>query len=147
MKLSANFSLYEFTRSQTATRRQIDNTPDNQTLVNLVHLAQALQAVRSACGDRSITVSSGYRSVELNRAIGGSATSHHCKGLAADFTVSGISVADTVNIIRGAGVPYSQLIDEFSSWVHFAIHPLNESLQGEYMLARKVNGQTEYRVG
>ena len=81
-QLSTNFSLKELTRSDTAIRKGIDNTPDNEQLINLTHLSIfILQPVRDKFG--STTVNSGLRVLELNRAIGSSDTSQHRKGEAA----------------------------------------------------------------
>jgi zinc D-Ala-D-Ala carboxypeptidase len=85
MRLSENFSLEELTASETAARKGIDNTPSEEVINNLKRLAAALQEVRALLNHRAILVSSGYRSPELNQAVGGSATSDHCKGFAADF--------------------------------------------------------------
>ena len=85
IKLSPNFNLIELTKSSTAMRMGIDNTPSDLThLVNLTHLAiHILQPCRDEFG--VITVNSGYRSPDLNKAVGGSDRSQHCHGQAADF--------------------------------------------------------------
>ena len=89
MNLSKNFSLSELTKSETAIRKDIDNTPSNEVLSNLTTLCNmVLQKVRDSHG--VVTITSGYRSPELNKAIGGSTTSDHCKGCAADFEVPGL---------------------------------------------------------
>ena len=86
MKLSRNFSLQELTKSETAIRKGIQNTPSDKVISNLTTLCDmVLQKVRNSHG--AVTITSCYRSPELNKAIGGSATSDHCKGLAADFEV------------------------------------------------------------
>ena len=79
MKLSKNFSLNEMTKSQTALRRGIDNEPTNDEIDNLRILCEyVLQPVREHFG-KPVTINSGFRSKELNKAIGGSTTSDHCK--------------------------------------------------------------------
>ena len=86
MKLSANFSLNELTKSDTATRHDIDNTPTMQVIENLQDLVDnVLQPLREKFGP--IVVTSGYRSPAVNTKIGGSTTSDHCHGYAADFEV------------------------------------------------------------
>ena len=86
MRLSKNFTLSEFTRSATASRKGIDNTPSAKDIVNLQHLvSKILQPMRNALGP--IRITSGYRSPAVNRAIGGSTKSQHCKGQAADIQI------------------------------------------------------------
>ena len=85
MLLSNNFSLEEFTRSETADRLGIKNRPLFEHVLNLSYLASRMEAVRRLLGDRSITITSGYRCHRLNVAVGGSATSDHTRGLACDF--------------------------------------------------------------
>ena len=94
MKLSRNFSLRELTKSATAERSGIDNNPkDLEHLVNMTHLAiHILQPCRDEFG--VITVNSGYRSPDLNKAVGGSDKSQHCHGQAADFESYSISNPD-----------------------------------------------------
>ena len=111
MKLSKNFSLQELTKSDTAIRKDIDNTPNNPELNNLTTLCNmVLQKVRDSHG--AVTVTSGYRSPELNKAIGGSTTSDHCKGCAADFEVPGLDNKDLAKWIID-NLTFKQLILEF----------------------------------
>ena len=122
MRLSENFSLEELTASETAARKGIDNTPSEDVISNLKRLAAALQEVRALLNHRSILVSSGYRSPELNQAVGGSATSDHCKGLAADFICPSYgSPNDIVRAIAASDLSFKQVIREFDKWVHLSI--------------------------
>jgi uncharacterized protein YcbK (DUF882 family) len=122
MKLSENFSLEELTASETAARKGIDNTPSEEVINNLKRLAAALQEVRALLNHRAILVSSGYRSLELNQAVGGSATSDHCKGLAADFICPSYGTPnDIVRAIAASNLSYKQVIREFDKWVHLSI--------------------------
>lgn len=82
--LSQHFLLSEFVRSETAARQGIDNTPPPEVILNLIRLAARLERVRALLGV-PLHISSGYRCLELNRAIGSSDTSRHVRGLAADF--------------------------------------------------------------
>jgi zinc D-Ala-D-Ala carboxypeptidase len=119
MRLSENFSLEELTASETAARKGIDNTPSEEVINNLKRLAAALQEVRALLNHRAILVSSGYRSPELNQAVGGSATSDHCKGLAADFICPSYGTPnDIVRAIAASGLSFKQVIREFDRWVH-----------------------------
>ena len=123
MKLSRNFSLHELTKSETAIRKGIDNTPDDVTISNLTTLCNmVLQKVRDCHG--AVTITSAYRSSELNKAIGGSTTSDHCKGCAADFEVPGLDNKELARWIID-NLTFKQLILEFyeegnpnSGWVH-----------------------------
>ena len=153
MNLSANFSLKELTKSETATRLGIDNTPDEETIDNLKTLCdKVLQPVREHFG-KSVTVNSGYRSPELNSspAVGGSKTSDHCKGMAADIEIAGIPNAELAQWIMD-NLTYSQLILEFytrgigdSGWVHVSYDPNN--LKKQELTAVKVAGKTQYLQG
>lgn len=118
-KLSPNFTLQEFTRSRTATKKGIDNQPPSEHLPNLEKLAYALERVRTLVGG-PITVSSGYRSSNLNKAVGGSAKSAHCHGLAADIHTSAMSCRDLAKLIRDSKIVFDQVIYE-GDWVHFGL--------------------------
>ena len=84
LRISKNFALSEMVKSATAERLGVDNSPNSMHLVNLTHLAiHILQPVRDQFG--VITINSGYRSPALNAKVGGSKTSQHCNGQAADF--------------------------------------------------------------
>ena len=121
MRLSANFTLEEFTTSQEAARRGIENAPGEAALANLRRLANRLEAVRSVFG-YPIVISSGYRSPALNAAVGGAPNSAHMTGCAADLIVPGYGTPIAVcQAILGAGIPFDQLIHEFGRWVHFAV--------------------------
>ena len=120
MKLSPNFTLEELTFSQVASRKGIDNTPPPKVKDNLERLALFLEQVRKVV-NKPISISSGYRSREVNESVGGSKTSQHCEGCAADFNVKGMSPDAVVRAIVDATIPYDQVILEFDSWVHISI--------------------------
>jgi hypothetical protein len=151
MNLSANFTLKELTKSDTATRLGLDNTPDEQALENLKTLCDmVLQPVRDHFG-KSVTVNSAYRSPESNAAVGGSKTSDHCKGMAADIEIVGVANADLAQWIMD-NLEYTQLILEFytpgipdSGWVHVSYDPNN--LKKQELTATKVAGKTTYLNG
>jgi hypothetical protein len=150
MKLSTNFSLSELTKSEAATRLGLDNTPALQIIENLEALVQnILQPVRDKFGP--VVVTSGYRSPEVNKAIGGSTTSDHCKGQAADFEVLGKDNRELA-IWIAENMQFTQLILEFykpgvpdSGWVHCSFDPGN--LKRQVLTAEKVNGKTVYSTG
>lgn len=133
MKLSPHFSLIEFTRSSTAARRGIRNEPEPQALANLKRLASVLELVRERIFlGRSIHILSGYRSVALNHAVGGSepprrAWSYHIFGLAADFDPPPGMTHDELQHAIGADpeIPFDKCIEERTldgaHWIHFQI--------------------------
>jgi len=138
MNLSPNFALDELTASETAARHGIDNTPDQATIQNLTRLANALQEVRALLGNKVIIVSSGYRSPELNQKVGGSATSDHCKGLAADFICPSYGTPDEiVRAVMASAVPYKQVIREFDKWVHLSIPEEGEAPRKQALIIDK----------
>ena len=123
MKLSNNFSLSEVTRSSTAKRIGIDNAPNKEHLNNIQALIRKIvQPLRDAIGP--IRISSGYRSPSLNRAIGGSNKSQHCKGQALDlqFWEGGeMNNKKIYDWILSSGIDFDQMINEFDySWIHIS---------------------------
>ena len=151
MNLSANFNLKEMTKSDTATRLGLDNTPGEAEIESLRLLCEkVLQPVRDHFG-KSVTVNSGYRSPESNAAVGGSKTSDHCKGQAADIEIPGVPNAELAQWIMD-NCDYTQLILEFytqgipdSGWVHVSFDPSNLKMQE--LTAVKVAGKTQYLPG
>ena len=124
MKLSGHFSLAELTKSQTATRKGIDNKPTLDHIENLTELCtHVLEPTRRNFG-KPMVISSGYRSEELCEAIGSSKNSQHAKGQAADFEMFGIDNKELAKYIKN-NLVFDQLILEFynpddpsSGWVH-----------------------------
>jgi hypothetical protein len=118
------FTIEELTRSATATTRGIDNTPTPEIKANLERLVdKVLDGLREIYG-KPITVNSGYRCPELNKAVGGSKTSDHVKGFAADITGGSKQENEKIfNIIRD-NFAWTQLINERDfSWVHVSYDP------------------------
>lgn len=122
MKLSKNFSLQEMTKSQTALRRGIDNTPSPPHVTHLELLCEkVLQPLRDHF-DRPVTITSGYRSPELCVAIGSTIKSQHAKGQAADFEIPGVSNMEVAEWIAD-NLEFDQLILECftggnTGWIH-----------------------------
>lgn len=120
MKLSEHFTLAELTASDTAARRGIDNTPPAEVLPALRETAALLEQVRALLG-APITITSGYRCLELNRAIGSGDTSAHVRGRAADFTCRGFGTPlEVCRAIEASPIAFDQLIHEFGAWTHIA---------------------------
>lgn len=122
---SEHFTLEELCRSQVAVCLGIDNEPKREDIIaNLKRLAfHTLEAVRLLNDNKPITITSGYRCKELNRAVGGVATSQHQNGCAADFVVG--SAAENRRLfdkIKSSGsVPFDQLILEpKAGWIHIS---------------------------
>jgi|TARA_R110000803_G_scaffold113317_2_gene181670 zinc D-Ala-D-Ala carboxypeptidase len=150
MKLSKNFSLKELTRSQTAIRKGIDNAPNSEQLVNLTVLAQqVLQPCREQFG--SISVNSGLRVLELNRAIGSGDKSQHIDGEAADFEAYKVSNRELAEWINEA-LDFDQLILEYpgsdprDGWVHCSFKK-DGSNRNRALTAVKEGGKTVYKKG
>lgn len=146
MKLSKNFTLQEMVHSYTAVKKGLLNEPNEAQIENLRILCEnVLQPLRDALGP--IYISSGFRSVELNTAIGGSSSSQHCalKGAASDIDV-GKRNAEVFNYIKDHLV-WDQMIWEFGddenpSWVHVSY---NEGHNRKQILkAIKQGGKTKY---
>jgi zinc D-Ala-D-Ala carboxypeptidase len=151
MKLSNNFTLSEFTKSQTAARQDIDNTPQGEHLDAAKELFKyVVQPVRDAFG---ITViNSGYRSPELNVAVGGSSRSQHCKGQAVDIECPGTPNAEVAQWIVD-NLDFDQIILEFytpgipdSGWVHVS-YVSEDANRRSILTALKENGKTVYKEG
>lgn len=117
MKLSPNFTLEELTFTN---HRQFDNTPNDLQINNLKRLAEFLEEVRHALYDRPIIIDSGFRSVEVNQAVGGKPTSQHLRGCAADIRIPGMTPSEVVNAIYSSNLDYDQLILELT-WTHISI--------------------------
>lgn len=123
VNLSAHFTLQELTRSEIASRKGLDNTPDAETIANLTALASGLEDVRALLG-HPIHINSAYRGPKVNSAVGGSKTSAHMKGHAADFVCPGFGTPQEIcRAIMDSTIQYDQLIYEFGSWVHISFDP------------------------
>ena len=150
-QLTTNFSLHELTKSETALRMGFDNTPGEAETEALRLLAEkVLQPVRDHFG-KGVKCNSGFRSAESNQAVGGSRTSDHCLGRAADIEIPGVPNAELAQWIMD-NLEYTQLILEFytpgipdSGWVHVSYDPNN--LKKQELTAMKVAGKTQYVPG
>jgi len=152
MKLSENFVLAEFTKSATATKRGIDNTPQGEHMENLKYVVQKIcQPVREAFG-KPVRINSGYRSPALNVAVGGSKTSQHCNGQAVDMEINGVPnivLADWI----AENCTFDQVILEFynpaeganSGWVHASVRSDGKN-RGQKLIAFKDGKSTRYQV-
>jgi hypothetical protein len=138
-------------KSDTALRHDMDNTPGEAEIANLKTLCEkVLQPVRDKF-QTGVKVNSGFRHPEVNAKVGGSKTSDHCKGQAADIEIPGIANADLAVWIMD-NLEYTQLILEFytpgvpdSGWVHVSYDPAN--LKKQNLTATKQGGKTVYLPG
>ncbi len=147
MRLSKNFVLSEITRSNTAKRLGIDNEPTKKDLENLQRIVtNLLQPLRNHLGP--IRISSGYRSKELNRAIGGSNKSQHSKGEAVDiqFWKEGqMCNKEVYDWIIDNAVEFDQMINEFDfAWIHISLKKSNNRREVLESYKDK-EGETKYR--
>lgn len=116
MNLTPHFSLQEMTFTN---HREFDNTPNVVQVNNLQRLAEFLEEVRKLIG-KPIIIDSGYRSPEVNQAVGSTSVSQHLRGCAADFRVLGMTSAEVVEAIHSSDLAYDQLILELG-WTHISI--------------------------
>ena len=150
IRVSKNFALSEMVKSATAERLNVDNSPSDIHLVNLTHLAiHILQPVRDEFG--VITINSGYRSPALNAKVGGSKTSQHCNGQAADFESFSTPNPDLAKWIAN-NLEFDQLILEFydgvnpnSGWVHCSYNLMGN--RRKILTALKTKNGVVYKNG
>lgn len=128
MNLTPNFTLAELTHSDTAIAKGIDNTPPAEVVENLRALAQhTLQPLRDRLG-RPISITSGYRCPDLNRAIGSAPTSQHTRGEAADLVVDGLTPEQVYVYVKALKLPFDQVIIEKANgkeWLHISYSSRN----------------------
>jgi zinc D-Ala-D-Ala carboxypeptidase len=121
MQISEHFTLEELSFSETAARLGLDNTPGPIVVTNLGLVAAVMEEIRTLLGDTPIAVHSGYRSLQVNKSVGGAATSAHCLGLACDFVCSEFGTPyDVALAIQKSDIEYDQLILEYG-WVHVGL--------------------------
>jgi len=150
-QLTKNFSLAEMVKSETALRHGMENNPGPDELNNLLQLcANVLQPIRDHY-QKGVKVNSGYRSPDVNAKVGGSRTSDHTRGMAADIEIPGVPNAELATYIRD-NLAYTQLILEFytlgvpdSGWVHVSYDEQN--LKKQVLTATRKDGKTVYLPG
>jgi hypothetical protein len=131
MQLSQHFTLAEFTRSPTAARLGIDNNLPPAFLESAKRTCEGLELVRSLLGDNPIRLSSGYRCLALNSAIGSKPSSQHIKAEAVDFTCPSFGdPCDIVKAIVASGIPFHQIALEHydgngGGWAHLSFSDTN----------------------
>lgn len=123
-ELTKNFTLNEATRSDTARKRGISNTPSPVELERILETALQMEQVRSILGDKPILINSWFRNAETNRAAGGVANSDHLRGDAVDFRCPGYGDPTAIcKAIIASGIKFDQLIWEYGRWTHISFGP------------------------
>lgn len=142
--MTEHFTIEELSRSETATRKGIDNHIPHEYLPNAKRVAQTLEIIRAHFGP--VRVTSCYRGVELNRIIGGSNTSAHCRAMAADFEIEGHANIEVARWCAENIKDYDQVIYEFgpTGWVHIG---LADKPRRQQLTAIKEKGKTVYLPG
>jgi len=142
-KLSPNFTLEELTHSETAVRRGIKNEVNPVIRNNLTITAANMEAVRELLGGNPIIVSSGFRNLEVNRAIGGSTKSAHMEGWAVDFICPKFGTPkQIVDKLKDSDIKFDQVIEE-GTWVHISFAPARRR---QILKATFKNGKATYTI-
>jgi putative chitinase len=153
MQLSEHFNLKEFTKSETAIRKRIDNTPNAEHASNLKNVCEKiLEPVRKHFG-KPVRINSGYRGPALNAAVGGSSKSQHCNGEAIDFEIDGLPNPELAKWVS-ENCDFDQIILEFydpkegpnSGWVH-ASYTTKGPNRKQKLTAVTEKGKTVYKPG
>ena len=154
-QITEHFSLKELTRSETARRYGVENTPSAAALAPIRFTAEQLEIIRAEL-NRPIIVTSCFRSERVNNLVGGSKTSAHRLGLAADIDAIGLTSAELAEAIikmRDEGkMKFDQLILEFperdsGAWVHIGFTANPATYRNQILTAKKQNGKTVYLKG
>jgi len=145
MQITEHFTLEEMAHSEAATRMGLYNDPPPDLIPNIIAVAKVLEIVREAF-NLPIHVLSCYRSPAVNEAVGGSKTSAHKTGSAADFTIKGVSVKEVCEWCVNNLHTFDQVIYEFgeSGWTHLG---LSNAPRRQALTAQKQNGRTVYLPG
>ena len=149
MRLSKNFTLPEIIHSNTAKRLGINNAPNKEHLKNMQVLVRDLiQPMRDVLGP--IRISSGYRNPELNRAIGGSSKSQHCKGEALDlqyWSKGEMCNKEIYDWVIKSGIEFDQMINEFDySWIHISLKSNGKNRKQILEAYKDSDGDTAYKL-
>lgn len=145
--MTDHFSLSELTRSEYASRWEIDNTPIGEAVANLQILAEGLERARTVLGNAPMIVTSGYRCAKVNSSVGGSRFSYHQRGLAADFHHALLSPLAVCKALEAAKsfVDYDKIILEYGAWTHIQFQDTEiKPRREEYTIRSKATG---YRPG
>ena len=143
-QLTPHFTLEDMVRSDIATRKCINNVPSPEVIANLRQLCDRLEIVRSYLGNNPMIITSGFRCAQLNSEIGGSATSDHVSGWAADFLCPAFGDPEAVcKEIESSAIIFDQLIFE-GTWTHISFSPKS---RGDVLTAHFHPGGVAYTDG
>lgn len=142
--LTPHFTLEEMTNSQKAAQHGIDNRPNPEQIQALTLLCiKVLEPVRELTGG-PIFVTSGFRSYQVNQLVGGTKSSQHRKGEAADIHSKRMTIQSLFELIVKSDIPFDQVIQEFDEWVHVSFSATRQRRQA--LIARRVNGRVKYKI-
>ena len=116
--LSPHFTLEELTVTD---HREFNNEPNDHEKNNLKRVAELLEQVKELLGGKPIMVNSGFRSKQVNDAVGSSDRSQHRVGAACDFRVPGLTPDQIVKAVITSDIPFDQIIREFDRWTHISV--------------------------
>lgn len=117
-----NFTISELIHSDEAIKQRINNTPDINSMDNLLELIVfCLQPVRDLI-KKPMIITSGFRNSTVNKLVGGVSNSQHLYGQAVDFVINGMTPAQIVDIIKKSNIEFDQLINEYDKWVHISFN-------------------------
>ena len=137
LSLSPNFTLSEFTKSEYAQRRGLDNSIPKLLMPNAFKMAELMEQVRSILGDKIIIVNSMYRSPAVNKTVGGAKTSYHLKALACDFICPDFGTPYEVSKgLLASNLIYDQLIYE-GTWVHIGLNEVDKKPKMQVLTMKK----------
>ncbi len=143
MNISPNFTLASLTFSETALRKGLANDPTPEHLANLrILCVLALEPVVELLGN--VKINSAYRSQKVNAAVGGSTTSAHMTGLAADIVPLSMDLKSAYAAIRASSIPFDQLILECNAWIHIGLAPTGVEARGDLLVASGSPGAWKY---
>jgi zinc D-Ala-D-Ala carboxypeptidase len=149
MKISNYITIEQACKSETAIRKGIENVPNDEQLEAMRLLCEKVYDPLCKTIGRALPVTSFFRSIKLNKAIGGSSTSQHCKGEAVDIDCDGTNISNkTIFELLKAEFEFDQLINEFPdangnpAWVHVSWS--KNGNRGSVLKAIKVGGKTKY---
>jgi hypothetical protein len=146
-RLSNHLTLEEMTRSQTALRLGIDNTPSPDVIARMTKLAEEFfEPVRTLLGV-PLHVDSGFRCVTLNEKVGGASSSAHLRGDAIDFIPVGMDLQQAFDAIRRSPLPFDQLIIECGTWIHLGQARSGAMPRRDQLVASGSPGHWSYVAG
>jgi len=144
MSAAIHFPLEELTFSQVALRKGLPNVPNMEQIANLTRLRDTLLEPGRLLIPVPWHVDSGFRSPEVNAAVGGAQNSAHMEGRAADVIPKGVMLREAFDLLRHSALPYDQIIFECEAWIHLAIAREGQEPRRQALLAQGKPGDWHY---